>query len=361
MFPTSSDRLVIRDYPILMWVIGAGFMLAGLFVAPRPGGLIFGAVAFLVGAVLALYLASVTTIAGDKMLGTLVIRHRSLLRSQVKEVPLSEIASIRLDTSRTHHHHGRRSTSFRLVLVTTSDEKIPLEGYYTSGLLAFFDQEKKARKLREFLGLPASEATIPAAIEAARQQVASRTTQPQQEGATDGVSWRVETITHGKSPVTRWLSPDFKLEGQFLYLTQKPKGSANTFGGLLGAMSNLAYRAMLAMYGFGPDDTPGLDTAQPVASSDPQLDQYFMTLTNDPYTARQLLTPWVVSPLVQWAEQHPMAQVQVARPDRPAQLVVLFSPQGVYAACFAAASPEHIDALTRLGVELVRAQGVVEG
>jgi hypothetical protein len=49
----------------------------------------------------------------------------------------------------------------------------------------------------------------------------------------------------------------------------------------------------------------------------------------------------------------------VARPDRPAQLVVLFSPQGVVAACLAAASPEHIDALTQLGVELVRAQGVV--
>jgi hypothetical protein len=126
-------------------------------------------------------------------------------------------------------------------------------------------------------------------------------------------------------------------------------------------MSNLAYRAMLAMYGFAPDDTPGLDTAQPAAPSDPQLDQYFMTLTNDPYTARQLLTPWGVSPLVQWAEQHPMAQVQVARPDRPAQLVVLFSPQGVYVACLAAASPEHIDALTQLGVELVRAQGGVGG
>ena len=357
MFPTSSDRLVIRDYPILMWVIGAGFMLAGLFVAPRPGGIIFGAVAFLIGAVLALYLASITTITGDKMLGTLAIRQRSLLRSQVKEVPLHDIASIKLDTTRTHHHHSGHSSSFRLKLVTTSGEKIPLEGTYTSGLLAFLGNEKKAQKLREFLGLPASEATIPAAIEAMRQQVVSRTTLPQQEGVTDGVAWRVETITHGKSPVTRWLSPDFKLPGQFLYLTQKPKGSANTFGGLLGAMSNLAYRAMLAVYGFGPDDTPGLDTAQPVASSDPQLDQHFMTLTNDPYTARQLLTPWVVSPLVQWAEQHPMQQIQVARPDRPAQLVVLFSPQGVYAACFAAATPEHIDALARLGAELVRAQG----
>ncbi len=357
MFPSSSDRLVIRDYPIVMWVIGAGFMLAGLFVALRPGGIVFGAIAFLIGAVLALFLASVTTITGDKMLGTLVIRHRSLLRSQVKEVPLSEIAAVRLDTSRTHHHHSGHSSSFRLMLVTTSDEKIPLEGYYTSGLLAFIDQEKKAQKLREFLGLPASEATIPAAIEAVRQQVVSRTTLPQQEGVTDGVAWRVETITHGKSPVTRWMSSDFKLPGQFLYLTQKPKGSASAFDGLLGAMGNLAYRAMLAVYGFGPADTPGLETAQPVASSDPQFDQYFMTLASDAYTARQLLTPWVMSPLVQWAEQHPMPQVQVVRSDRPAQLVVLFSPQGVYAACFAAASPEQIDALAQLGTELVRAQG----
>ncbi len=359
MYPPSSDRLVMHDYPILVWGIGAIFMAVGLFIASSPGGLIFGAVAFLIGAVLALYVASVTTITGDKMLGTLVIRRRSLLRSQVKEVPLSDIAAVRLDTSHVHHHHSGHSSSFRLMLVTTSDEKIPLEGYYTSGLLAFFDQEKKAQKLREFLGLPASQATIPSVIEAARQQVVKRTTLPQQEGVTDGVAWRVETITHGKSPVTRWLSPDFKLEGQFLYLTQKPKGSANTFGGLLGAMSNLAYRAMLAVYGFGPDDTPGLDTAQPVASSDPQLDQYFMTLTNDPYAARQLLTPWAVAPLVQWAEQHPMPQVQVVRSDRPAQLVVLFSPQGVYAACFAAASPDQIDALTRLGVELGHAQGEV--
>src|SRR5512137_1415634 len=112
MYPTSSDRLVIRDYPIVMWVIGAGFMLAGLFVALRPGGLVFAAIAFLLGAVLALFLASVTTIAGDKMLGTLVIRHRSLLRSQVKEVPLSDIASVRLDTSRSHYHHSGHGISF---------------------------------------------------------------------------------------------------------------------------------------------------------------------------------------------------------------------------------------------------------
>ncbi len=357
MYPNSSDRLVIREYPILLWVIGAAFMVAGLFVAPRPGGLIFGLISFLVGAVLALYLASITTITGDKMLGTLAIRHRSLLRSQVKEVPLHGIASVKLDTTGTHHRRSGHTTSFRLTLVTTSGEKIPLDGYYTSGLLAFFDQQKKAQKLREFLGLPASEATIPAAIEAMRQQVVSRTTLPQQEGVTDGVAWCVETITHGKSPVTRWLSPDFKLPGQFLYLTQKPKGSANTFGGLLRAMSNLAYRTMLAVYGFSPADTPGLDTAQPVAPCDPQLDQYFMTLTNDTDTARQLLSPWVVAPLVQWAEQHPMQQVQVGRPDRPAQLVVLFSPQGVYVACFAAATPEHIDTLARLGAELVRGQG----
>ena len=357
MFPTSSDRLVIRDYPILLWLMGAVFMTAGLFVAPRRDGLIFGVILFLIGAVLGLFLASITTITGDKMLGTLTIRRRSLLRTQVKEIPLHDIASIKLDATRTHHHHSGRGSAFRLMLITKSGEKAPLEGYYTSGLLAFFGNERKAQKLREFIGLSASEATIPAAIEAMRQQVVSRTTLPQQEGVTDNVSWRVETITHGKSPVTRWLSPDFKLPGQFLFLAQKPKGSANTFGGLLAGMSNLIYRTMLAVYGFSPADTPGLDAAQPLASSDPQLDQYFIALTTDAYAARQLLNPWAVAPLVHWAESYPMQQVQVTSQDRPAQLAVLFSPQGVYVACFSAAAPERIDAMARLGAELVRAQG----
>ena len=39
---------------------------------------------------------------------------------------------------------------------------------------------------------------------------------------TAGVHWSVQSTGMGRMPVTRWLSPDFKTNGTFVYIAQMP-------------------------------------------------------------------------------------------------------------------------------------------
>ena len=310
MYPSSSDRLVIRDYPILMWVIGAGFMAAGLFVAHRPGGLIFGVVAFLIGAVLALYLAPSLPSPATKCSAPSPSGSARCCAARSRRSRCT--TSLRLDSTPTEPTITIANTAaLSASCWSRLRQQIILEGAYTrlARLLRPAKEGAKAARVPRLAGFRGDHPGRHRGRAPAGRQPDDAA--PAGRRVTDGVPWRVETITHGKSPVTRWLSPDFKLPGQFLYLTQKPKGSANTFGGLLGAMSNLAYRANAGRVRLraGRHARPrhgGSPWRHPIRSST----SISMTLTNDPYTARQLLTPWVVSPLVQWAEQHPMARIQ---------------------------------------------------
>ncbi|MBN2549064.1 MAG: hypothetical protein JXB15_07905, partial [Anaerolineales bacterium] len=86
---------------------------------------------------------------------------------------------------------------------------------------------------------------------------------------------------------------------------------------------------------------------------DPRLEPHFAALTSDPYGSRQLLNPWVVNPLEQWAGLHPLKQIQGK--NQAGQLVVLFSPSSLYVCMFNASSPEFSQEVTRLGVDLTRA------
>ena len=54
---------------------------------------------------------------------------------------------------------------------------------------------------------------------------------------------------------------------------------------------------------------------------------YFVSLTSDQASARSCSIPWVVTPLIEWAERNPLKAAQSA--EAAGQLVVLFSPQGV--------------------------------
>ena len=127
-------------------------------------------------------------------------------------------------------------------------------------------------------------------------------------------------------------------------------------GGLAGRVSHLVYRQVLGMYGIDHGALPGFDQAQGVEPLDVRLAPSFVSLTNDPAAARQCLNPWAVTPLAQWVEQHPMKHVQSS--GQPVgQLIVLFSPEGTFLTWLNVATPEQVEAVTGLGVDLVRAQG----
>jgi hypothetical protein len=117
----------------------------------------------------------------------------------------------------------------------------------------------------------------------------------------------------------------------------------------------MLYQQSIGMYGFRGEDTPGLNTAEVLPSLDPHLDSHFSAFASDPGTARQILNPWIAAPLADWATRYPLKQLQ--KPGLFGQLVVLFSPRGVYVASLGTMIPEALEELTNLGVELVKTQG----
>jgi len=372
-----ADRLVIKDYPLAFWVIGAFLALDGVlwelaFLALQPGGLWPagqelvrpgslaylvvsagfwpGAISFLIGAPMAL-LSSALTVTADRPSGTLTLLYRSLLRSLTKEYPLTEIASVEVDSSRSSSSSGS-STTYRLTLLLTSGNRVPLRSYYSSG---YNEKERKARQLREFMGVTGLNMRPGTAFQAIRQLTTPSFT-PVREGVTEGVAWRLESANFGGIPVSRWVCSSCKLPGSFLCLMQRPPDlkAAQGGGGLAGKVSQMLYRQALSLYGFDPSALPGFDTARPVDGLDQRLAPSFVSMTNDQVAARQCLNPWMVMALAEWTEHHPMKSVQSA--GEAGQLIVMYSPEETSVTWLNAATPDDLETITRLGVDLVRAQ-----
>jgi len=299
-------------------------------------------------------LSATLTVTADRLRGTLTLRYRSLLRTLVKDYALPQIASVEVDSTRSStSSSSRSSTTYRVALVLASGDKVPWRSYYSSG---YSEKESKARQLREFLGVTGLNMSPATRFQAMRQLVTPSFT-PGQEGTTEGVAWRLENAHFGGVPVSRWTSSDFRLPGSFLCLMQRPPDpkAAQSGGGLVGKISQILYRQVLNMYGINPGALPGFDTALPVEDLDLRLAPSFVSLTNDQSGAQQCLNPWVTTPLAEWVEQHPMKSIQ--SDGQAGQLIVLFSPEGTFLTWLNAIAPEQMETITRLGVDLVRAQG----
>ncbi len=371
-----ADRLVITDYPLTFWVIGVLLALEGIlwelaFLALQPGGLWPagrelvrpgslaylvvsaglwpGAISFLIGAPMAL-LSSALTVTADRPSGTLTVRYRSPLRSLVKEYPLTEIASVEVDSSRSSSNGS--STTYRLTLVLTSGNRVPLRSYYSSG---YREKERKARQLREYMGLTGLNMGPATAFQAIRQLTTPSFTVVR-EGTTQGVAWRLESANFGGVPVSRWVCSSCKLPDSFLCLMQRPPDlkAAQGRGGLAGKVSQMLYRQVLSLYGLDPSTLPGFDTARSVDGLDQRLAPSFVSMTNDQVAARQCLNPWMVMALAEWVEHHLMSSVQSA--GEAGQLIVLYSPDATSVTWLNAVAPDQLETITRLGVDLVRAQ-----
>ena len=106
------------------------------------------------------------------------------------------------------------------------------------------------------------------------------------------------------------------------------------------------------MYGFGGEDTPGLDSAMLLDSFDPQLDPNFTVFASDAQAARQYLA-WAIAPLADWATRYPLKQLQPSR-ELFGQLIVMICPRGTYVASMGNMIPEAVQELADLGVALVK-------
>jgi hypothetical protein len=354
-----SSRLVIREYPFFLWLFGLAFIVPGIWIISRPDGMLTGVILLVVGVLFGLVLAAVRTITIDRGRMTLTAQHRNLVRNKVREVNLGEVANVVVETSRSHtrSHSGSRSTTYRIVVLKTDGTTLPLQEEYSSG---YSSKARKAKQMCQFLGLPGWEDKPTNIFQAAIQMqaaVSAAQEAPAQTGNTSGVAWSISKRGMGGQTVTRWTSLQFSWPDRFLLLMQKPRGSAPVIGGggMLGGLSQMIYQQMLTMYGISAAETPGLQQASGLGRPEPELDPDYAVLTSSPGDAGSLLTAWVIHPLRNWADQHPMRTIQAS--GQPGQLVVLFSPQGLTAAILGTLSQQQTDELVYLGVDLVKAVG----
>ncbi|MCA1899680.1 MAG: hypothetical protein LDL50_03115 [Chloroflexi bacterium] len=356
-----ENELKIRDYPYLGWLTGLAALGYGAYrlVFNFSSPYWYGAVAALVAGALLLTLNYALTITADKSARLLTLDYRSLLFHSTKEIRFDEIQTIRVESHISRDtDSGSTSATYRVVADLKDGGQVPFRSFYSSGS---FRKQKIAGELRAFIGLPEAFDATPQGVFRAAPKIGAMAAQAQLEqmGAaepreTDGVRWELQPIGIGTSPATRWFSPNFKTQGGFLYLAQKAEGQST--GGFLAPLSNMLFRQSLSLYGFSEEDTPGRDKAQGYEALSPALAKHFMAFTNDPAEARRILNPWTQNPLANWGERHPLKQFQSGTGF--SQLVVLFSPRGVYLAAPAMLNPDEAEELAALGVELVKSQGM---
>ncbi|MEW6404347.1 MAG: hypothetical protein AB1649_21315 [Chloroflexota bacterium] len=352
-----QDIIKFRDIPFFVWLFGLGFLSAGIYYSFQ--GITWHIPVLVVIGLAFLLLPRGLTITADKNTRTLYFEYWSLyLLRTTKEIPFDDIETIRVASILTSGRN--RTRTYRVELRRKDGKVVPFRTMFSSGS---FNKQKIAESLRAFIGLDETVDESPiglfrgavngAAFQAAKEQEAL-TGSNEQDRITNGVHWTLQSRALGASPVTRWFSPDFKMQDGFLFIAQKVSGQSSS--GLLASLGNALFQQSLMAYGFSGDDTPNLSQAAPLAPAPPLIDYHFTAFTNNQAKSRQILSPWTQNPLAEWAQRYPLKQFHQGRFS---QIVVLFSPNGVYVATLGVLQPDQVDELTVLGVEMVRTQGVM--
>ncbi len=356
----NESTLKLNDIPFGSWLLGFGFIGTGIFFFTSQGfsgnTILFGAI----GLVL-LLLTWGLTIKADKNTRTLRLEYWSLyFLRRAKEIPFDDIAAIRINSTHTGTRQNRNNRSYRIEAILKDESIVPFRTAYNGGS---FRKQKIVDQLRAFISLPESfdespvgmfrAATKAGAMQAAQTQEAL-TGSNAEEHVTSGVHWQLQSVGMGAAPVTRWFSPDFKMRDGFLFIAQKVAGQGS--GGLLASLGNTLFKQSISLYGFKPEDTPGLAQADTLASPPPLIDFHFTGFTSNQAEARQILNPWIQNPLAEWGQKYPLKQFQSG--GRFSQLIVMFSPNGVYLCTLGNLQPDQVDELTALGVEMVKSSGM---
>jgi hypothetical protein len=353
---TLSNQLVIKNNPWGNWLISAMLIIVAVttfFI----GNQFIMAFIFLVIALVILAVGQSTSIVADRFQRTVSITKRSLFGKKELVIPFNEVANFEVEMSRTHTTSRNRTVNYRVVLIKTSGEHVPLQDIFTSN---YNGKARDAKALSEYLNLAGAEDKPTNLFQMAMQSQAVMTTNSSmaKEGTTSGVAWKIEMHSVGGKPVTRWISDSYTCPGNFLLVSQKPANSSSLgigSGGILGNLFTMVYQQILGMYGFLPSDTPGINTASAVSTQDQRFDGSFATLTNEQGFGLSLLNNWTLTPFIQWALRHPLKTVSTN--DQIGQLAVLYSPRGVQVALLGLLPETEFDEIIALGVELVKAQG----
>ena len=360
----QNSKLIYRDFPFVNWIFGIPLFILGLILLPNllhgtsQANSLFTVIILAIGLVLILW-GSILIVIADRDSQLLTLSYHSVLKSKKVEIPFADIATIELQmSSGGSTRSGRGGPTYRIVINRKAEKPVPLHSVYTSGASG---KEKRVKQLRSIIGVGGAEAGIAGAYHMA-QQMAQQVYQSQQESltgseaeekVTDGIHWHLQTKTIGASPFTRWFSSDYRVADGFLFITQKPSGTGKN--SILSGLNKMLFHQSLSLYGFSVEDTPNQENADMLEPFDQRFDNDFMAFTGNPDIAKQLLNPWVVVALADWAYRFPLKRIQTNQVM--GALAVMFSPLGVYVTSMGTMIPEAVDELAKLGVALVKAQG----
>lgn len=330
----GSERLEFREHPILEVTVALAFVAIGM-LSLRQAPVI--SVLFFIVACVALLTATITRVTADAVEGKLVVRESSPLRTTMRRYPFSEILAVGVDSetgTRGRHLHS-------LVMVTAAGERIMLMGPSSGEPLI----RERAEALRRFLGLHPASGPLACF---------------RSNGVTDGVAWRLETLVsppgeRERAPVTHWISEAFAAPEGFLCLAQTVGGVSGNVGDWLTQVvgEEAIDRFLLTLYRFPEPLAPDVAHARPVDLRDEGLASTFHAFSSDPDGAHALLTPAVASLLAGWATRHPIPLVQIGDRGDQGQLVVLFSPRGLYLALLGHPPASQSAEMVALGAALV--------
>ena len=356
-----EQELKLREYPIFGWLFGLiafGYSIY-IFITGGTAFIMHTLVSAGVG-LLSFVLSYALTVTADKQTGMLTLDYRSVFHHSVKEIPLNQIQTIFVSSSTSRSSKGGRSTTYCVEALLKSGERVPFRAYSSSGS---FLKQRWANQLRTFLNLEEAFDETPMGILRAAPKAGASMASLHQEAmtgsnaemrTTEGVNWQLQSFGLGATPGMRWFSPDFKTQGGFLFLAQVVPGQSSS--GLIASLSKTLFKQSIALYGFNASDTPDIDRADTYASLAPKLATHFMAFTNNQTEARQIMNPWAQNPLTAWGTQYPLKQFQSGA--RFSQIIVLYSPNGVYIATQGVLPPDKLDEITRLGIELVKSQQI---
>jgi hypothetical protein len=347
-----NQMLVIKNTPVVAWIISAFFALAAIFIFSQSASALVPALIFFGIALLVLVaFGGISTVRADRFQRVVSISHRTLIGKKEKTYSFNDVDRFEVEASRSRVTHQHRTIEHRVVMVLKNGEKVPLENVYTNN---YNQKAMRARQLSEFLNLPAWENIPQNQLQHAINIESAMTARPEQaqSGTTDGINWTINIFNISGKVVTRWVCTNFNWPECFLLLSQKPKSAAQlSSGGFLGNLALLAFQQIMGIYGFKPADTPYFEDAAPLNLADPNLAQVFSAFTNGQTRAQQLVNARVAAVLMRWAEHHPLKTVS----KTGEQMAILYSPNGLMVSVLGSSSSQQTEEIIAIGAELMKA------
>ena len=135
----SGQKVVFRDYPLILWLLGAIALFVGIWLIDE----IAGRLVFIGLGIAAVGFMAVLTVTVDHTNRTLYLKYRSLFRRSIKMFSIVDVCGVNVVCD---NDEG----NFRIELLLRSGQRVPLRSAYSPGKWL---HERKARRLRAELGI----------------------------------------------------------------------------------------------------------------------------------------------------------------------------------------------------------------